>query len=151
MSVTTRVNWILSPKMSLQVYAQPLVFVGDYRYFKELAKPGTFNFSRYGYETGDISLDTSNNQRNYTVDPDSSGPASAFTFKDPNFNFRSLRINAIFRWEWRLGSTLYFVWTENRQDSANTNAFSPRHDFGKMFTAHPDDVFLVRLAYWFSR
>jgi hypothetical protein len=151
MSFTTRVNWILSPKMSLQVYAQPLVFVGDYRYFKELAKPGTFTFSRYGYDTGNISLDTSNNQRVYTVDPDANGPASAFTFNDPNFNFRSLRVNAIFRWEWRLGSTLYFVWTENRQDSANTNTFSPRHDFGSMFTAHPDDVFLVRLAYWFSR
>ncbi len=29
-SLQTRVNYVLSPKMSLQVYMQPLVSVGDY-------------------------------------------------------------------------------------------------------------------------
>ncbi|MBI2150959.1 MAG: hypothetical protein HYU27_10210, partial [Acidobacteria bacterium] len=107
-SMQTRVNWILSPKMSLQVYAQPLISVGDYWDFKELARPKTFSFSRYGRETGEISVDAG---RQYTVDPDGAGPAPPFNFSDPDFNFKSLRVNAIFRWEWRLGSTLYFVWT----------------------------------------
>jgi len=34
-SMTTRVNWTLSPRMSLQVFAQPLISVGDYWDFKE--------------------------------------------------------------------------------------------------------------------
>ncbi len=148
LSITSRVNWILSPKMSLQVYIQPLISVGNYWGFKELARPGTFSFSRYGYETGQISLDTTNRQ--YTADPDGSGPAQPFTFNDPDFNFKSLRVNAIFRWEWRLGSTLYFVWQENRQDRSNPGMFSPGHDLGHLF-GHPNDVLLVRLAYWFSR
>jgi len=151
-SMQTRVNWILSPKMSLQVYAQPLVSVGDYWDFKELAQPNTFSFLRYGNEIGDISTDlASTSARQYRVDPDGAGPASPFTFGDPDFNFKSLRINAIFRWEWRLGSTLYFVWTENRQDNSNSGQFSTRRDVGKLFTAKPNDIFLVRLAYWFSR
>jgi hypothetical protein len=148
LSLTSRVNWILSPKMSLQVYMQPLVSVGDYWGFKELARPGTFSFLRYGNEIGEIAADAS---RKYTVDPDGAGPAQPFTFNDPDFNFKSFRLNAIFRWEWRLGSTLYFVWQENRQDTSNPGTFAPRHDLGRMFSAHPDDVFLVRLAYWFSR
>src|SRR5262245_2405184 len=147
-SLTTRVNWIFGPKTSLQVYVQPLISVGDYWDFKELARPNSFSFSRYGKETGQISVDT-NGQ--YTVDPDGNGPAQPFTFKNPDFNFKSLRVNAIFRWEWRLGSTLYFVWQENRQDGSNPGVFAPRHDINRLFSAHPDDVFLVRLAYWFSR
>ena len=134
--------------MSLQVYVQPLISVGDYWDFKELARPNTFSFSRYGREIGQISVDTN---RQYTVDPDIDGPADPFTFGDPDFNFKSFKVNAIFRWEWRLGSTLYFVWTENRRDLSNPGVFSPRHDIGRLFSARPDDVFLVRLAYWFSR
>jgi hypothetical protein len=147
-SMQTRINWILSPKMSLQVYAQPLISVGDYWDFKELGRPKTFSFSRYGYDIGEIAADA---KREYTVDPDGAGPASSFNFTNPDFNFKSLRVNAIFRWEWRLGSTLYFVWTENRQDSADPGQFSAGRDVRRLFTAKPNDIFLVRLAYWFSR
>ena len=147
-TLTTRVNWIFGPKMSLQVYMQPLISVGDYWDFKELAKPKTYSFLRYGIETGVLSQD---NKSNYIVDPDADGPAASFRFDNRDFNFKSLRVNAIFRWEWRLGSTLYFVWTENRQDLSNPGIFSPRKDASRLLSAHPDDVLLVRLAYWFSR
>jgi hypothetical protein len=152
LSLTTRVNWILSPKMSLQIYSQPFTSAGHYWDFKELAAPRTFSFSRYGQDIGQISAAIENSKSVYTVDPDSAGPAQSFKFDNPDYNFKSFRVNAIFRWEWRLGSTLYFVWTENRQDTtSNPGVFSPKHDLANMFAAHPDDVFLVRLAYWFSR
>jgi hypothetical protein len=146
-SLTTRANWILSPRMSLQVFAQPLIAVGRYWDFKELARPHTFSFSRYGYDIGRLGLDSGR----YAVDPDGSGPASPFTFDDPNFNFKSLRVNAVFRWEWRLGSTLYLVWTENRQDFSNPGQFSLTRDAGRMFAAPPNDIFQVRFSYWFSK
>jgi hypothetical protein len=147
-NLTTRVNWVLSPYMSLAVFAQPFISVGRYWDFKELAQPGTFSFFRYGHEIGQISYDPAATQ--YTVNPDNSNQAQLFTFGDPNFNFKSLKVNAIFRWEWRLGSTLYLVWTENRQDNSNPGYFSASHDVSHLF-AHPNDVFLVRLAYWFSK
>jgi len=147
-SMSTRVNWILSPKMSLQIYMQPLISVGNYWGFKEFAKPDTFSFLRYGSDVGSIGLDA-NHQ--YTVDPDKDGPAAPFSFYDPNFNFKSLRVNAIFRWEWRLGSTLYFVWTQNRQDFSNPGQFSAGHDISKLFTAPANNILQVRLAYWLGR
>jgi hypothetical protein len=147
-SMTTRINWTLSPKMSLQVYMQPLISVGDYWDFKELARPRAFSFLRYGQEIGSISADANHM---YTADPDGAGPAAAFGFGDPDFNIKSLRLNAIFRWEWRPGSTLYFVWTENRQDFSNPGQFSARHDIGKLFSAPADDIILVRLSYWIGR
>ena len=144
---TTRVNWILSPRMSLQVYSQPLISIGDYWDLKEISDPRGFGFSRYGIEKGTILL---NQPDNYRIDPDGDGPASGFDVANPDFNFRSLKINAVFRWEWRLGSTLYFVWSESRSDSQTTGNFAAR-DLKRLFAAPANDIFLVRLAYWFGK
>jgi len=37
-SANIRLNWIFNPQLSLQLYLQPLIAVGDYTRFKELAK-----------------------------------------------------------------------------------------------------------------
>ncbi len=60
-SLATRVNLILSPKMSVQLYAQPLLSAGDYDTFKEAAAPRTYAFNRYGLDVGSISLDATRN------------------------------------------------------------------------------------------
>ena len=115
-SLQTRVNYVLSPKMSLQVYMQPLVSVGDYSGFKEFARPRTFEFTRYGSRPGRADLRPGREALH------GGRPATAarpFGFDDPDFNFKSLRLNAIFRWEWRPGSAMYLVWTEQRQDLAH--------------------------------
>ena len=146
-SLQTRVNYVLSPKMSVQVYLQPLVSVGDYLEFKEFARPRTFEFTRYGIDRGALTYEAA--QRRYTVDPGDGG--KAFSFDDPNFNFKSLRFNAIFRWEWKRGSAMYLVWTEQRQDEAHPGEFSFRRDFGETFAAPANDVLLFKIAYWFQR
>lgn len=146
-SLQTRVNYVLSPKMSLQVYLQPLVSVGDYLEFKEFARPRTFDFTRYGIDRGALAYDAA--QRRYTVDPGDGG--KPFSFDDPDFNFKSLRFNAIFRWEWKPGSAMYLVWTEQRQDDAHPGEFSFRRDFGGTFAAPANDVLLFKIAYWFQR
>ena len=146
-SLQTRVNYVLSPKMSLQVYMQPLVSVGNYDGFKELARPRTFDFVRYGIDAGALAYDPGTQQ--YQVTPGDGG--QPFTFGDPDFNFKSLRLNAIYRWEWRPGSALYVVWTEQRQDQANPGRFSFRRDFGGTFGAPSDDVLMVKIVYWLQR
>jgi hypothetical protein len=123
LSIDTRVNVLFSPKASLQVYMQPLVVVGDYMDFKSLARPRTFDFDRYT-------------------------PALPF---DPDFNFKSLRVNAIFRCEWRLGSIFYIAWTQQRQDLSNPGRFQPGRDVGRVFTSPADNIFLVKISRWFSR
>ena len=143
----TRVNYVLSPKLSLQIYMQPLVSVGDYENFKELAQPRTYDFTRFGVDRGTLAYDSI--ARQYTVDPGDGG--ASFAFDDPDFNFKSLRLNAILRWEWRPGSALYLVWTEQREDAERPGRFTFRRDFGTLFRADPDDVILLKIAYWFNR
>ncbi len=148
-SLPTRVSWMFSPRASLQAYLQPLLSTGDYWGFKELARPRVFEYKLYGVDAGTIDFDMEAGR--YTVDPDGSGPAGQFSFDDPDFNFKSLRLNVVFRWEWRLGSTLYVVWTEQREDYARTGDFSLGRDLRSMFRAPSDNVLMIKMAYWFGR
>jgi hypothetical protein len=148
-SLPMRVSWTFSPRISLQAYVQPLLSCGDYWGFKELARPRVFEYNHYGIDAGTINFESSSQR--YTVDPDGSGPAKPFTFGNPDFNFKSLRLNMVFRWEWRLGSILYLVWTDRREDYAPSDTFNLGRDLRSMFHAPSDNVFMVKLAYWFGR
>ena len=125
------------------------ISVGKYRAFKELARPRSFDFLRYGTDAGSLAYDDTGGL--YSVDPDGPGPAPAFAFNQPNFNFKSVRVNAIFRWEWRPGSTLYVAWTQKREDTADPGVFEFRHDLHGLFSAPADDVLLVKASYRFGR
>jgi hypothetical protein len=148
-TLTTRLNFILTRRASLQVFMQPLLATGDYEQFKELAAPGTFAFREYGAPGTSISYDAVG--RRYFVDPDADGAGQAFSFDDPDFNFKSLRVNAVLRWEFRPGSTLYAVWTEQREDVTRPGQFHFRRDVSTLFGAPGNDVFLVKVAYWLGK
>ena len=146
-NLQTRIDYVMSPKMSLQVFMQPLVSVGAYDDFKQLARPRVYEFVRFGPDAGTLAYDAAS--RGYRVSPGDGG--APFTFDNPDFNFKSLRLNAIFRWEWRPGSAMYLVWTEQREDLAHPGQFSLRRDLGTTFGAPADDVVMFKIAYWFQR
>jgi Domain of unknown function (DUF5916) len=149
-SMTTRVNLILTPIVSVQVFAQPLLSGGDYVDFKELARSRTYDFLNYG--SAGRSLDFDALADTYSVDPDgSAGPASIFSFDNPDFNLKSLKLNAVFRWEIKSGSNLYAVWTRQQEDERDPGHFVFGRDTGRLFGASGDDVFLVKIAYWIGR
>jgi hypothetical protein len=128
---------------------QPLLASGAYGSIKELATPGTYDFLEYGSPGTFIDYDAA--ARRFSVDPDAAGAAMPFAFDNPDFNFKSLRVNAVFRWEFRAGSTLYAVWTEQREDLTNPGNFSFRRDASALFAAPANDIFLVKIAYWIGR
>ncbi len=123
-----RLDWTFTPRLTLQAYLQPFLAVGRYDRFKELARPGSFEWNVYGENGSTIeSADGA-----YVVDPDGDGPAPMFAFGKPDFNYKSLRGTVVFRWEYRPGSLLYFVWTQNRADYANPGDFRLRRDLGDL-------------------
>jgi hypothetical protein len=147
LSIVTRASVVFSPKASLQVYMQPLVSVGDYTRFKQLARPRTYDFITYGEDAGTLSYDAATRQ--YTVGPGDGG--APFVFDDPDFNVKSLRLNAIFRWEWRPGSAMYFVWTEQRADDSRPGVFAFGQDLWRVFSTPADDVIMFKIAWWLNR
>ncbi len=138
-----RLNWIFNPRLSLQVYLQPYIAVGKYDRLKQLNRPRSYDYLIYGQDGSTIFYQNSY----YLIDPDGSGPAAAFSIYDPDFNYKSLRGTIVLRWEYRLGSLLYLVWTQNRADYAHPGDFSLWRDLGNLFTAPGDNVFLIKFTY----
>ncbi len=143
LSSSIRINWTFTPKLSLQGYIQPFMAVGKYNRFKELAAPRTYDFNVYGENGSTISYEDDV----YTVDPDGAGPASPFSFGNPDFNYKSLRGTVVLRWEFKPGSTMYLVWTQDKLDSTNPGDFNFRRDFSDMITAPGDNIFLLKISY----
>jgi len=78
------------------------------------------------------------------------GPDRTISIANPDFNYRSLRGNAVFRWEYRPGSTLFIVWQQSREDTAPYGDFNLGRDRAALFSAHPDNIFQIKLNYWLS-
>ena len=145
LSANIRLNWVFTPKISLQLFVQPLISVGKYSNFKELTTPRTLNYQYYGEDGSTISYDETNSE--YTVDPDGSGQSN-FVFGNPDFNFKSFRANVVFRYEVLPGSTLYFVWTNDRANYENPGRLDLGEDFTNLWEAETDNVFLLKFTYW---
>ncbi len=151
LDLTTRLNLTFSPTLSFQLYAQPFTFAGRYRNFKELKTPRTFTFNVYGRDNGStITYDPGTAV--YTVHPAPAvAPTDSFQFSNPDGRVRSFRSNAVLRWEYRPGSTLFFVWSQSR----SVNLLDPTLDLGhylghEMFLDPPTNVLLVKFNYWLS-
>jgi hypothetical protein len=77
------------------------------------------------------------------VDP-GHGEAGPLTFENPDFNFKSLRLNTVLRWEWRPGSALYAVWTQARESSANPAGADLGRDLDDLFASPSTNVFEIK-------
>ncbi|HSP87120.1 MAG TPA: DUF5916 domain-containing protein, partial [Ignavibacteriaceae bacterium] len=139
-----RLNWTFTPELSLQLYAQPLISSGDYIEFKELAAPKTYDFNVYG--TGNSTF----NEATLTADPDGNGAANPIVIDNPDFNFKSLRGNAVLRWEFIPGSVVYFVWTQTRSDDEDNGIFRFGRSFNRLLSAKADNIFMIKFTYWFN-
>jgi hypothetical protein len=145
-ALETRVNWTFTPTLSLQFYAQPLLSANEFRDYKELRAPKTYEFAVYGRDQGTITPD---GEGGFVVDPDGSGAAGAFTVADQSFNFRSLRANLVLRWEYRPGATLFLVWQQSRSNQADAvGDFDLGRDFRSLRTTPADNLLAVKLSYW---
>jgi hypothetical protein len=157
-SLDTRLNVTFSPTLTLQVYAQPLISSGDYGDLAEFTTPRKHRFATYGEDVGTIERQ---DDGTYLIDPDGAGPAPEFTVSDRSFNFRSLLGNAVLRWEWSPGSTLFLVWQQSRADRVRASEFDETGAFGvgdfdlgydarELFGLRSDNIFLIKVNYWLN-
>ena len=127
LSFTGRLDFTVRPNLSLQMYAEPFVTAGRYTNVREVARPRAASYAE--------------RFRPY------SGSAPSGDFNEKSFN-----ASAVVRWEYRPASTLFVVWTQSRgQDDRDVGAFAAVRDYRNLFAARPDNVFLVKAAYWMGR
>jgi len=121
---TARVNYTVTPTLSLQVYGQPFVSTGRYTNWRELADPRA--------DTWEARF------RPWAGDPG-------------GFRLREFRSNTVVRWEYRPASVLFLVWQQGRSlyDPRASDFDFPR-DVGRVFELHPMNTLLLKASWWFN-
>jgi hypothetical protein len=130
--ISTRINVTATPNLSFQFYGQPYVSSGTYADWRELDQPRSSDYDRrykkYGTTNGIFD----------------------------GFNYREFRSNAVLRYEYRPGSTLFVVWQQGRSDylTRADEGYNEGYDFGRdyrsTFRDHPNNTFLVKWSYWLN-
>jgi hypothetical protein len=140
-SAQLRVSYTFTPNLTLETYAEPFVSSGRFHTFGELRAPRSSELLVYGTEPG--STIVRNDDGSHTV----TDPQDTFDIDNEDFNVRSFRSNAVLRWEWRPGSTLFLVWQQNREADRLFGTARPGDLFNTL--GAPGENFLaVKLTYW---
>jgi len=148
------VSWTFTPKLTLETYVQPFLATGAYSRFNEYARPRTGELVMYGRDASSTiapTRDASGALTGYAVDPDGPGAAAPFTFANPDFSARSLIGNTVLRWEYRPGSTLYLVWTHDRERDDALGRFAFGRDLRELLASPPTNTVQLKVTYWLGR
>lgn len=129
---TIRIDYSITPNLTIQYYGSPFISSGDYFDAKYISNPRATEYA-------DL----------YSTDMSFSENDDYQTYLDENydFNFRQFRSNLVIRWEYKPASLIYLVWTQNRTESISKGNFEFNEDMEGLFTSDPYNVFLIKLSY----
>ncbi len=146
LSFPLRIDYILTPTLSLQYWGQPFISQGIYQDFKYVNNPIASDFQNRitPYNDSQISL----NSDIYNIDENTDGNID-YSFFQPDFAFVQWRSNLVLRWEYTPGSEFYLVWS---QDASNFGDFN--NGLTENLRSNIKDVnniFLLKFTYRFIR
>jgi hypothetical protein len=121
LNTTLRITHTFNPDLSLQGYIQYFWARGEYYSFYKLE------------ETGDI--------YDLPVDYNKS------VYSNPDFNRSAFNINLILRYEYRSGSTIFLVWTHNKQESLNDYTISAGSFFNRTLDSPSMNILMLKWTY----
>jgi hypothetical protein len=144
LGMTFRIDYNITTELSIQYYGSPFASVGKYSEFKAVTNPRASEYvDRY------TTLNPILNNDNYVVN-DNNTSQSNYQFTNPDFNFYQFRSNLVLRWEYRPGSQLYLVWSQDRTNYVNPGENSVYNAMSSLKNVHPNNIFLIKFNYWFT-
>jgi hypothetical protein len=138
---TLRVEYFVTPELSLQYYGSPYASIGRYDSFRKVNDSDSKKLNeRYAplFVSGDKLVDENENE---LLD---------FNYENPDFNFQEFRSNFVLRWEYKTGSTFYFVWTNTSSNYEDQYNSSITKSFKNITNVKAQNAFMVKFSYWFS-
>lgn len=121
-SLTLRINWAMTPDLSLESYAMPYISSGTYTQFYQVVAPRA---AEYSDRVRSIAYDG-----------------------DDRFVVGQVRSNLVLRWDYLPGSALYLVWAhEQTTDRNSIGRFSPFVDSYDLLRATSHDAVMLKLSY----
>jgi hypothetical protein len=130
-SATLRASYTFTPRLTLQTYAQAFLAAGR---FTDLRATPAAAGQRIRIE--DLAVAPSTN--------------IAAIGSSPDFEQAALNLNVVFRWEYRLGSTIFLVYSRSQVPDIATFALPATLQPRALGTRASADVILLKLSYWWA-
>jgi hypothetical protein len=144
-SAATRLNYLFTPDLSLEFYMEPFAANGRYESFGQLRAPGALALDGLG----EGRVESEGGEHYFVTDDDADGDGEADrVLIAEDFNIRSFRSNAVLRWEWRPGSTLFIVWQRNRYSSEIYGDDVGLGALSETFGERGDNYLTLKMTYW---
>ena len=148
-SMTARLNYNITPDLTIQYYGQPFIFRPKYKNFGYVADALNKDFNKRYLPFNDNQIFPDGNTDDYLVDEDEDGIVD-YTIEKPDFSFIQFRSNLVFRWEYVPGSTVFLVWSQGVTPNVNDlDTPLPRSLFENVFEEQAHNIFLVKFTYRF--
>jgi len=149
-NMSVRINYNITPDLTIQYWGQPFIATGEYKDFKYITNSLADELNnRYQlYTNGQIAYDP--NSEMYFIDENKDGN-NEYSFDKPDFNVKEFLSNLVVRWEYRPGSTLFLVWSQTRGHFKNDGNFDFSNNISELFDIKGNNIFLVKLSYRLGR
>lgn len=143
-----RAEFSISPELTIQYYGQPFISAGKYSKFKKVIAAKAKNYNERFSQFDAAQLQYIASDEEYVVDENMDGTED-YRFSNPDFKALYFLSNMVLRWEYKPGSTLFLVWSQNRDNYTNDGKFSFSGDMKEMYSIFPGNVFLIKFSYRF--
>jgi hypothetical protein len=142
--LTARIDFNLSPDLTIQYYASPFITAGEYSEIKKIINPKADQFENRFYTFGN-ELSYSDENGTYSIDESGDGIPD-YSFGKPDFNFKQLRSNLVIRWEYTPGSMLFLVWSQGKTEDSFSR-FHYFNDMEKLLSVKGHNTFLIKISH----
>jgi hypothetical protein len=148
LSISIRVNYNITPDLTIQYWGQPFVATGAYTNFKMITDPKADELSDRYHEYTDEQITLEDGY--YGIDEDTDDEYD-YDIGIPDFNVDEWLSNLVVRWEFLPGSTAYLVWSQARDFYQPDGEFEVWDNLHDLFTdKKANNIFLVKLSYRFG-
>ena len=145
LSCAVRINYAISPNLTLQYYGQPFLSVGSYQDFGYVrdASERSQNQQILFYSSsqlrrvdlGQIDIDEDKDQN------------SDYSIRNPNFSFAQFRSNFVLRYEYQAGSELYLIWGQSLVDNQRVTRSIEENLHQQLLDTKVDNSFVLKWTY----
>jgi hypothetical protein len=144
-----RINYSITPDLTIQYWGQPFVFAGKYGEYKKASETtASYYYDRFHIFSPDEIAYDAENEVYYVTEPGEE--AIEYSFDQPDFKVFEFRSNLVVRWEYIPGSAVYLVWSQGRMGDESTGEPDFGHDMDALFDIEPHNIFLVKFTYRLS-
>jgi hypothetical protein len=144
LSASIRINFNLTPDLTLQYWGQPFIASGKFEEFKYIDKPMASNYRDRFTKFNDLQMSSLGD--GYDIDENADGNMD-YSIENPDFNVQEFLSNLVIRWEYNPGSSVYFVWNQTRNGFIENGNMHVGDNLDNLFADKSHNVFLVKFSY----